>query len=217
MTCIVGMVGSDGRVTLGGDSAGTEIGVDADHQITEMAAKVYQVGDFVVGVDGSSRVAQVIRQHVMPAAEAAFAADSAAGVVDDVEAWLLECFVPILRKHLRAHGALETRRGEQVMNGNLMLGLGGHLFWMGCNFALTEPVHRFYANGSGRDVALGSLHELDRIAHPRRLSDRAARFVLGHALEAAEYYVPSVRGPFTFVSTPARVAVDEGIASTVTS
>lgn len=209
MTCIVGMVGSAGygtnepRVMLGGDSAGTSLDAGKEHQITEASSKVYRVGAAVYGVMGSSRVADVIRYEVAPRFGWHLDGDeiahgSAAHRANEI---VVAQFIPLLIERLQVAKALMTRDRHKAMNGHLLLGLRGHLFWIGSDFAVSEPVDGFYAIGTGRDVALGALHAQSTAWAGTPFRDRPQVLVLGSALEAAAYYVPSVRGPFSYVVT----------------
>src|SRR5690242_15173484 len=82
MTCIVGLVAADGRVHLGGDSAGI-----AGYDLTvRKDPKVFRVGEFAVGFTSSFRMGQLLRFAFTPPP-----------IEGDLDAYMVTTFVNALR------------------------------------------------------------------------------------------------------------------------
>ena len=190
------IVRNQGTIFLGGPplvkAATGEVVTAEDLGGGDLHSRVSGVTDHLA--DDDAHALQIVRQIVAPEAADTFAHTT----IVDAEAWVVCEFIPLVREQLRAHGALEVRKREQVMNGVLLLGARGRLFCVFSDFAVCEPKEGYYAVGSGRDVALGALRTL---AANGMFLRRSVNGNLQNALETAEYYVPSVRGPFTFAIT----------------
>lgn len=188
MTCIVG-IEADGLVYMGGDSNYSD-----GHTQGLLAAdtpKVWRSGDYLLGVSGSARVANVLRFLVFPPAPTR-------GVLRH----MVTKVVPALRKTLRKTGRLlqEQRSGGSqdyaisggdASDGTLLVGVRGKLFAIHGDFQVCHPRTQYDAIGSGVDVALGALH-VTKGMPPRTRVRRA--------LEASEAHACGVRRPWRILS-----------------
>jgi hypothetical protein len=73
----------------------------------------------------------------------------------------------------------------------MLVGIGGKVFEFCNDWHFGEDINDFNAVGSGTSFALGSLYSTRRLRNPN------ARIQL--ALESAERFSPSVKGPFTIL------------------
>ncbi|MGH2484611.1 MAG: hypothetical protein ACRDHE_01235 [Ktedonobacterales bacterium] len=176
MTCIVGLVGEDGRVYIGGDSAGV-----AGYDLTlRKDAKVFRNGPFLIGYTTSFRMGQLLRYKLtVPEQEE--------GV--DVETYLHTTFIESVRTCLK-EGGYASKDKDQESGGTFLLGYRGRLFKVGSDYQLGEPQDGFDACGCGESFALGSLYET------RQAFCMTAKTRIMHALETAEHFSAGVRGPF---------------------
>lgn len=178
MTAIVGLV-SDGRVLLGGDSAGV-----AGYSLTvRRDAKVFASGPYVYGFTDSFRMGQLIRYAFQPPAP----------TLDDeqLDRFLATTWVDALRKTLRDGGWAHIEQAQE-QGGSFLLGCRGRLFHIAGDFQVGEPADGYDAVGCGADLALGALHATT--GSGMFVEDRALA-----ALRAAEYHSAGVAGPFTLV------------------
>lgn len=175
MTCIVGLV-HDGKVYLGGDSAG----VDGLHLVTRRDPKVFQVDDFTIGFTTSFRMGQLLAHSFKPPKRHAD---------DDVFAFMVTKFVDALRDCLKS-GGYARKDAEVESGGTFLVGYQGRLFEICDDYQVGENIAGYAACGCGRALALGALFATDG-QEPR---DRIAT-----ALSAAEAFSAGVRGPFNTV------------------
>lgn len=180
MTCIVGLVGSDGKVYIGGDSAGV-----SGWAITPRAdAKVFKRGEWVFGFTTSFRMGQLIRY--------ALTLPDPPPEPKHLEGWIATTFVDALRRTLK-DGGYATVNNNAESGGTFLLGLRGRLFMVDSDFQVGESRDGYDAVGCGRDEARGALHVITRM----HWSDRAK--VVG-ALKASAYLNGGVAGPFKVVA-----------------
>ncbi|HEX8177865.1 MAG TPA: hypothetical protein VF543_22440 [Pyrinomonadaceae bacterium] len=180
MTVIAG-VAEKGHVYIGGDSAGTN-----GYTIQKAATgKVFRVGEFVIGCAGSRRANDLIRyslsKNLSPLPASA-----------DLDAYMTTDFITALRACFREGGALGIDFGQQEgFDGNMLVGVRGNLYLIDAQFAAIRNLEGFNAVGSGAEVALGALHVTKNMKPEMRVR---------LAMEAAERWTDSVRGPFTLES-----------------
>lgn len=175
MTCIVGIV-DDGKVMLGGDSAGV-----AYMDLTSRAdAKVFANGDFVFGFTSSFRMGQLLRYALAPPKR---------HPDKDVMAFMVGEFVDAVRACLKA-GGFSKKDSEVETGGNFLVGYAGRLFNIGIDYQVAEAMCGYDACGCGDNIALGSLYTSAGMPAAERLKQ---------ALAAAEQHSAGVRGPFNFV------------------
>jgi ATP-dependent protease HslVU (ClpYQ) peptidase subunit len=97
--------------------------------------------------------------------------------------WVTREIAPNLKKLLTEH---------EIGDPELLVGLSGRLFEVSANYTVTENTSGYSAVGSGRQVAKGSLHSTAKL---KITPERRIRM----ALEAAEFHLSGVRGPFHFL------------------
>lgn len=174
MTAIVGLV-SDGRVLIGGDSAGVagyNLTVRRDH-------KVWTAGPYVYGFTTSFRMGQLIRYSFAPPPPP---------VGEDLERFLATTWINALRETLRQGGWSRVTE-QQEQGGQFLVGTRGRLFTVDGDFQIGEPADGYDAIGCGGEIALGALHatrDVDLFAEDRVLA----------ALRAAAHHSAGVAGPF---------------------
>jgi ATP-dependent protease HslVU (ClpYQ) peptidase subunit len=179
MTCIVGLVDDDGMVYMGGDSAAT-LGND----LRLMAGgKVSRVGEFLIGITGSVRTAQIMRHALRPPP-----------ITDDLDAYMATAFVDALRECFKAAGfARREQEQERAGAATLLVGVRGRLYLVCTDYGIVRAQEPFAAIGCGDMPALGALYATAG-RHP---GER-----VGLALAAAEHFNIGVRRPFTLDATP---------------
>ena len=178
MTCIVGLI-SDGTITMGADAATTY----GAHVIrTGAESKMFVAGGFIMGFCGSPRVRQLM-QH-------AFTPPERMGS-HSIEKYIVTDWADAARTALRSHGALEKQHGvERILDGSrFLVGHEGLLFEIACNLSALRFSPSYLATGAGWEVAMGSLYSTDG-------GQLTAQERVLKALEAAEEFIATVRGPF---------------------
>lgn len=172
MTCIVGVVEA-GRVTIGGDSAGSN-----GWTVTGRAdSKVFTVGPYLLGFTSSFRMGQLLRYRL----------DVPAPDTWDVDRWMATTFVDAVRATLKA-GGWSTEHSGQEHGGSFLVGIGGRLYRIEGDYQAGVASRGYDAVGSGAEVALGALHATQGQPADRRVTT---------ALAAAAELTPFVRAPFT--------------------
>lgn len=179
MTLVLGITTPRG-VLLAADTAGT-----GWTQHTTTHPKIAAHGPIGIGYAGSFRMGQVLR-YCIDWDAAALARNTA-----DPHEWAVRCIVPAIRKTLATEGIVHTKEATDRAHGQIMLALDGRAFTVQSDFSVLEAPEHYVAIGSGGEVALGALH-----GSTQARSWAAARKLALKALEAAEHYIPSVRGPF---------------------
>jgi ATP-dependent protease HslVU (ClpYQ) peptidase subunit len=181
MTCIAGLT-DNGSVYIAGDSA---VNSGESHVWKDAGAKVFSNGRFLIGHCGLVRMGQIVRFQ--------FAAPEEPNLDDNderqLQAYLIKTFVPRLRDCVKEHGVLLADKGEEQINGALLIGCRGRLFEIDSAFTVTQTDDTVLAIGSGARLALGALHALSDSAIPPEQR-------LHRALLAAAHYDNYVRPPF---------------------
>lgn len=172
VTCIVGVV-EEGRVWLGGDSAG----VAGWYSVARRDPKVFRNGPFVMGFTSSFRMGQLLRHALKPPEWYQSC---------ELEAWMVTAFIDSVRECLKA-GGWATKDKEQEEGGSFLVGYQGRLFEIGEDYQVGEPLCGYAAVGCGREVAMGALY-----ATP----DASPKERIRKALAAASAFSAAVRPPF---------------------
>jgi ATP-dependent protease HslVU (ClpYQ) peptidase subunit len=175
VTCIVG-VAQDGKVTIGGDSAGVsgwDLSVRAD-------PKVFKSGPFVMGFTSSFRMGQLL-QHRLSVAE------RPAG--QEVERFMVVTFIDAVRGCLTEGGFKKVDSGVES-GGVFLVGYQGRLFEVHSDFQVAEAADGLGACGCGESYALGALDATPDLKPKRRVLN---------ALAIAERRSAGVAGPFKVV------------------
>ena len=177
MTCIVG-VENNGRVVIGGDSAGV-----AGWSVTVRAdTKVFRNGTYIMGFCGSFRMGQLLRYSLIPPVPQTW----------DLDRFMATDFVAAVRDCLRDGGYARNDSGNES-GGQFLVGIQGRLYRIEADFQMGRSVDDYQAVGAGEDFARGSLHTSAELAP----GDRVTR-----ALAAAAHHSTDVREPFHLVWDP---------------
>lgn len=177
MTGIVGLVDGD-TVWIGGDSAA----VERSHYLTlDAQPKVFVNGPCLFGFTSSFAMGRAL-QYVLdvPALPACLS-------IESLDRWVSTDFADEVRKAQSKVGYLKTENGR-VQGGQFLLGVRGALYVFDDDFHARRPRHGFAAIGSGVSVSQGALFA-------SQFDEPQARIVT--ALQAAEQFTTTVRGPFT--------------------
>ena len=178
MTCIVGVVGKDGKITMGGDSAG----IGGVALTIRRDRKVFKNEDIIMGFTSSFRMGQLLRwkfkQPVHPSDI-------------ETEAYMHLYFIDAIRECFKIGGYARIENNRED-GGIFLVGYQGRLFEIEGDFQIGESEDNFAACGCGYHLALGSLtttanYQINPV-------DR-----LTLALTAAERYSAGVRRPFHII------------------
>lgn len=172
MTCIVGIVHSNGSVFIGGDSAGVDTRDFA--LIPRRDRKVVRNGEFLVGFTTSFRMGQILAYALSPPP---FFPGS------DLMRYMVVDFVGAVRGAFREGGF-----GEEQAGGTFLVGFKSRLFQIQDDFQVAESQFGFDACGCGAHYALGSLYSTRDQNNPKKR--------IGEALGCAEAFSAGVRRPF---------------------
>lgn len=174
MTCIAGIETDDGRVFIGGDSAGVS-GYDLSIQAEP---KVFQVGKFLIGYTSSFRMGQILQYNLSVKSQEQ----------ESDFAYMVSVFVEAVRETLKQHGYSRIDNNQEE-GGVFLVGYNGKLYEIQSDFSVLRNVTGFDAVGCGQSYALATLWELtgghDNPEH-----------AIAEALKCAEHFSCGVRGPF---------------------
>jgi len=186
MTCIVALsVGN--KVFLGGDSAASDEKSGLILQTTD--PKVFKVGQFGIGFCDSFRMGQILQYSWTPPIY------KPTSGFKNLDKFMRTRFIESIKEAFQEHGYGKfgggTEDGDE--GGIILIAVQntGRLFTMDVDFHIAEIDVEYTAEGSGQQVALGSLHSTTNIKTPRKR--------VRMALEAAAKFIMSVRGPFTII------------------
>jgi ATP-dependent protease HslVU (ClpYQ) peptidase subunit len=189
MTCIVG-IESDGKVYIGGDSAGVagySLTIRSDAKVfTKLGfeANTYTPVGWIMGFTSSFRMGQLLRYKLeLPKVPA---------TADTLEEFMATAFVDAARAALSAGGWLSKDK-DRESGGMFLVGVRGELFCVQSDFQVARAADGYDAVGCGDELALGSLYST---IGKTGVEDR-----LLTALRAAEHHSAGVAGPFTIVET----------------
>lgn len=178
MTAIVA-VAEDGKVWMGGDSAGTgSLSIQ-----TRADPKVFINGDFIFGYTSSFRMGQLLEHSFTPPTPY---------VGESGMAYMVNRFVPAVKRCL-SDGRYESTSEGQDYGGTFITGHAGEIYEIGNDYQVARVTQSYAACGCGCDLALGSLHTTQEYQFTPEERIYAA-------LEAAAEYSNSVRGPFHVIS-----------------
>lgn len=190
MTVVVGLVGRDREVCLGGDrSAISAEGLTID---TISHPKVWRTSysqgrgrevPLVAGACDSFRMLQLLRYSFT------WPEDQSWG---DPLGYLVSKAIPALRELVEQAGMPGDEDGPNL-HGNVLVGFSGRLFVIQSDFAVLEVVRNYAAIGAGASFALGSFYSSNP-KHPAESRVYAA-------LYASAEHSFAVRDPFDVVST----------------
>ncbi len=175
MTCIAA-IAYNGMVYMGGDSAAAD---ESNHFVsTRKEPKVFIKDDYLIGYAGSFRFGKVV-EHIFTPPKPDF---------KNLDKFLNTIFIDALRECAESAKIDPTTEED---SSELLIGIGGRLFEFCNDWHMGEDANDFNAIGSGSSFAMGSLYSTGRIRSPH------AR--IRTALQAAEKFSQTVKGPFTIL------------------
>jgi len=176
MTCIAGLVDSNGDIYIGGDSAGV-----AGYDLTIRAdEKVFKKDDMIFGFTSSFRMGQIIRY--------CFDIPYHVSKKNDFE-YLCTDFIRELRECLKREGYARVK-DNQVIGGVFLLGYKGSIYKIEGDFQVGKSKRRFDACGCGASYALGAMHVLVKEGELSSLD------IIRKSLCVAESFSAGVSAPF---------------------
>ncbi|SFS52574.1 hypothetical protein [Marininema halotolerans] len=200
MTCIVGLV-HDGRVFLGGDSAGVNSWFNQTIRADE---KVFQNGPYIMGFTSSFRMGQLLRYSFQPP-------EPTEG--EDIDKFMATKFIDGVRSCLKDGGWARVQNGEET-GGVFLVGYQDRLFRVDMDYQVGSLADGYCSVGCGGEIACGAMYATKDIEDPNQ------RITI--ALEAAERFSAGVAGPFHIVSTKKAtttksIVIQDGIKLTISS
>lgn len=190
MTCIVGVQTDDGRVIIGGDSAGVA-GLDIHIRKDE---KVFQNGPTIMGFTSSFRMGQLLRYALNIPDHDPRTPDMQYMVIEMMDA-VRECF--------RERGYLKKDE-DADSGGTFIMGYKGQLYIIDTDFQVGKVYENYTACGCGDSYALGVLHDIskhDPLCDPIEKVTRA--------LDAATFHSGGVSKPYTILTLESDGEVSE--------
>ena len=178
MTCIVGLVGGDGSIYVGGDSAGVE-GYDI---VARADKKVFHPGgekSILIGFCGSFRARDLLEYGwTVPAIDEKM----------DPREYMVKRFIPKCRSIFKCGGHTEIKDNAEVTETSFIVGFNRRLFTVDVDFQVGEHIVPYAAVGCGGWIAMGSMYTSS-------FHDDEAECRVLRSLESAEAYSAGVRGP----------------------
>ncbi|MGB7594580.1 MAG: hypothetical protein WBL80_03340 [Erysipelotrichaceae bacterium] len=182
MTCIVGIVKGN-KVIIGADKLG--VFSDSYQKINLADKKIFKRGEFIFGVCGSPRMAQLIQYKldIPPLSEK-----------QDVTNYMVSNFVENVRTTFKNGGFAEIEKNVES-GGTFMVGFRGRLFVVYGDFQICESTEPYTSIGCGQRFALGAMKTaIDS-------GETEPMLILRKGLESAHYFSAGVGGEFDFVET----------------
>jgi ATP-dependent protease HslVU (ClpYQ) peptidase subunit len=179
MTCIVA-IAKDGKVFMGGDSAGSDENEDLISPF--VMPKVFVRNGYTIGYAGSFRFGKLL-QYVFDLPTVPKTATTSEKLDDFMNRVVMQS----LKKQ-----AKELDLEKEEMGYELLMGVNGHIFEIGTDWSALENSLSYNTIGSGTKYAIGSLHTTSGWKEPIKR--------INVALAAAAEYSMSVAAPFTIVS-----------------
>lgn len=184
MTCIVGLI-DNGKIWMGGDSASTaglSSGIIKDE-------KVFKIDDFLIGMTGYPRGAQLVRyKKWLPK----YREDEHKSIKE----FICTIFVDALMKLFKDNGYSRISNNEEETNDQYLIGFKGELFIIESNYQVMQYETKYLSIGCGAPYAKGSLFSMLGIKSLGENEEYTPGSLIEEALKAAEYFNAGVRGPF---------------------
>lgn len=186
MTCIVALAVGN-KVYLGGDSAASDEKTGLIIHRTD--PKVFKVGQYGIAFCDSFRMGQILQYNWTPPKYTPNAG------FKNLDKFMRTKFVESVKEAFQEHGygrfGSNTEDGDEGGIFIISVAGTGRIFTMDVDYHIAEADVDYMAEGSGQQIALGSLHSTHQIKTPRKR--------VRMALEAASKFIMSVRGPFTII------------------
>lgn len=181
MTCIAGAIKGN-EVWIGGDAVSVQ---DYSSARVSTQAKVFQVGEFLIGSCGTLRVQQIIRYLFTPPV-----------IEADLITYMVKDFVPALKKVIRENeGEITAPDGTKVIDGRYLIGLRGRLFEIDSSYAVFEAKANYAAVGCADQEALAAMFTATSLLG----GDITPQKIVERGLLAAVEFDTSIRPPFTIL------------------
>ena len=186
MTCIVALI-HENKVLLGGDAAASDEKSGLIFQRTD--PKVFKVGQYGIGFVDSFRMGQILQYSWTPPIYKPTTG------YRNLDKFMRTKFVQSVKEAYQEHGygrfGSNTEDGDE--GGIIIIAVQntGRIFTMDVDYHVSEVDVDYLAEGSGQQVALGSLFSTSTVKTPRKR--------VRMALEAAAKFNMSVRPPFTII------------------
>jgi ATP-dependent protease HslVU (ClpYQ) peptidase subunit len=187
MTCIVALI-HENKVFLGGDASASD---DKSGLIFQRHdPKVFKVGQFGIGFVDSFRMGQILQYSWTPPVYKPTAG------YKNLDKFMRTKFVESVKEAFQEHGygKFGSSAPEDGDEGGIFIITvqgSGRIFVMDSDYHIGEADVPYMSEGSGQQLALGSLYSTGLIKTPRKR--------VRMALEAAAKFNMSVRGPFTII------------------
>jgi ATP-dependent protease HslVU (ClpYQ) peptidase subunit len=177
MTCIIGYA-KDGRVYMGGDSAGVA-GLDVT---IRKDTKVFKVQKrFLIGYTSSFRMGQILRFKLKVTKQSKGQEDYG---------YMCTTFIDAVRKVLKDEGYTRISSNEESV-GTFLVGYNGRLYGVASDLQVAEGLDTYDTCGCGGKYASGAME----ILTTQRL-DEDPKEKIRKALEVAVKFSGGVRPPF---------------------
>ncbi len=168
----------EGKVYLGGDSAGTD---DWLNQSTRVQPKVFVIEEMALGFTHSFRMGQLLQHMELPPHPQ---------YIDDF-AYMVTLFIPAVKK-LFTEGGFNKQDMGVDQGGFFFAGYRGHLYCIQSDYQVSESADDYDSIGCGGAYACGALHTNGILSPKERIIQ---------AIGTAEYHSAGVRGPINIVET----------------
>lgn len=179
MTCIVGLVDTNGHVIIGADSAavgGLDISIRTD-------PKVFQNGRFLIGMTSSFRMGQLL-QH-------AFVPPKHPKGMDDYK-FMVTLVMDAVRKCFKEGGFATTYMAQEI-GGCFLMAYNSKLYRIDNDYQVGIPNEGYSAVGCGDQIAHGAMFAGQGLGGEARVTQ---------ALQAAAHFSAGVRAPFVLIDMP---------------
>lgn len=181
MTCIAGAI-KGSEVWIGCDAVSVH-GESAARLSTQ--AKVFQVGEFLIGSCGTVRVQQIIRYLFTPPP-----------IKGDLTAYMVKIFVPAIRDLMqKGGGEIETPNGAVQFDGRYLIGVRGRLYELDSGYAVFESKYPYASVGCADQEALSAMFTATSLLG----GDITPEKIVERGLLAAVEFDTSIRPPFTIL------------------
>lgn len=179
MTCIVGLVDTNGHVIIGGDSAGVgglDISIRTD-------PKVFQNGPFLMGMCGSFRMGQLLHHTFRPPVHPKG--------MDDYK-FMVTLVMDAVRKCFKEGGYASIYMAQEI-GGCFLMAYNSKLYRIDNDYQVGIPTEGYSAVGCGDQIAHGAMFATSGKGGEERIKV---------ALQAAAHFSAGVRGPFILMDMP---------------
>ncbi len=162
---------------MGGDSASS----GENELMLIQSSKVNKVGPYLIGGCGSGRAMNLVQyKATLPKNPPK----------KNLEQFIVNSVIPAIQESFKDEPRDDG--GELSMDFGFLIGVQGQLYIIQCDFTVDRCIDGYYAEGSGKQPALGVLYATKNMKDPRK------RVIM--ALSAAEKYTPFVRAPFSVLN-----------------